>query len=104
MNPLKGCVFVMFEVCPIEGLRYLAFIEQNSKRNKVIVRSKVQPMRKTKGDHHLVVYCVPVAPTIQSIQNFVESLLEVVRRVKQRIEVALAPMVGKPNNDMRRLK
>lgn len=103
INPPKGCVYLVFETCPDNGMRFLACVRPAPGRRKVVVKAKVLPMRKTKGDHRLIVYCVPIKPTVEAIRQFADAIrqfadaiMAVVNGLAARIRTTLEPLVGIP--------
>lgn len=55
----KGHVFFAFELCPTDGFRYLTAVPATPGGRKVKMRARVQPLRRTRGAHRLIIYCVP---------------------------------------------
>jgi hypothetical protein len=96
IKPPKGCVYLVFETGPDGGMRFLTCVRPAPGRRKVIVKAKVLPMRKTKGDHRLIVYCVPIKPTVEAIRQFADAIMTVVNGLAERISTTLAPLVGMP--------
>lgn len=102
INPPKGHVFIVFEIHEDEGMRFLACVPSSHRRRKVIVKAKVQPIRKTKGAHRLVIYCVPGSATAEVVRKFVDSLIAVFNGIADRIKTDMHPLVGMPINDATR--
>jgi hypothetical protein len=99
INPPKGYAFLVFEIHEDGGLRFISCVPRSTVRRKVIVKAKVQPLRKTKGADHLVIYCVPIEPTAEAVRQFVAALLAVINGMTERIMTSLQPLIGMPINE-----
>jgi hypothetical protein len=98
-NPPKGHIYLVFELPPDAPMHYLTHVARSNKGNKVSVRGKVQPLRKTKGAHRLVVYCAGVQPVAQHIQGYVRALQEAFERTTNSLNRALLPLAGQRLNE-----